>query len=326
MQKDWQILLKEALTSPTELILQLELDPQLIPAAEQAAQYFPLRIPRGFLARIKKGDPNDPLLRQILPLAVEQQPMIGYSHDPLNEQASNPCSGLLHKYAGRVLVTLTSACAIHCRYCFRRYFPYANNRAGGAAWQAILDYIQADTTIEEVIFSGGDPLLAQDAYWKRCLDELEQIAHVQTLRIHTRTPIVLPERITDDFVQILTATRFQVVMVFHTNHAQELDVSVASAVQCLRQAGITLLNQAVLLRGVNDNASTLIELSQALFRCGILPYYLHQLDKVQGAQHFAVDKETARCLITALQEHLPGYLVPKFVYEKAGARSKQPVF
>jgi L-lysine 2,3-aminomutase len=326
MQKDWQTLLKEALTSPAELILKLDLDPKLIPAAEQAAQHFPLRIPRGFLTRIKKGDPNDPLLRQILPLSLEQQQSVGYSHDPLEEQASNPCPGLLHKYTGRVLVTLTSACAIHCRYCFRRYFPYANNRAGGAAWQAILDYIQADTTIEEVIFSGGDPLLAQDAYWQRCLDDLAQIAHVQILRIHTRTPIVLPERITAEFIKVLTSTRFQVVMVFHINHAQELDSSVISAVQRLRQTDITLLNQAVLLRGVNDQAAVLIELSQALFRCGILPYYLHQLDKVQGTEHFAVDKEKARHLVTTLQESLPGYLVPKFVYEKAGARSKQLVF
>lgn len=326
MQKDWQTLLKEAMTSPAELITQPDLDPKLIPAAEQVAQQFPLRIPRGFVARIKKGDLTDPLLRQILPLEEEQFLSPGYSVDPLNEQASNPHSGLLHKYTGRVLITLTGACAIHCRYCFRRHFPYAHNRAGGAAWQTILDYINADTTIQEVILSGGDPLLAHDAYLSRCIDDLERISHVQTLRIHTRTPIVLPERITQDLVARLMSARFKVVMVFHTNHAQELDSHVASAVKRLHAASITLLNQAVLLRGVNDTVAALVELSQALFHLGILPYYLHQLDKVQGAHHFAVEEDKARVLMTALQDSLPGYLVPKFVYEKAGARSKQAVF
>jgi L-lysine 2,3-aminomutase len=325
MQKNWQSLLKEVITDPAILLDQLELDSRLLPAAQRVAKLFSLRVPIGFLARMKKGDPDDPLLQQVLPLAAEEIVSVGFSHDPLQEHAVNPLPGLLHKYHGRVLLTITGACAINCRYCFRRHFPYTENIAGGKAWQNILEYIAADASIREVIFSGGDPLLAPDHYLKRCLDDLADIAHVNSLRIHSRLPIVLPERISTEFLNWFTSTRLQTVLVTHSNHANECDDSVKQAIENLRQRKIMVLNQAVLLKGVNDNAEALINLSQRLFECGILPYYLHCLDKVQGAAHFAVDEEKARQLMTTLREKLPGYLVPKCVYEQAGAHSKLPI-
>ena len=325
MQKNWQTLLKEVITDPAELLDRLALSPNLLPAAQRVAKLFPLRVPIGFLARMKKGDPDDPLLQQVLPLAAEEIVSVGFSHDPLQEHAVNPLPGLLHKYHGRVLLTITGACAINCRYCFRRHFPYTENIAGGKAWQAILAYIKADTSINEVIFSGGDPLLAPDHYLKKCADDLADITHVNSLRIHSRLPIVLPERISTEFLNWFTGTRLQPVLVTHSNHANELDDSVKYAIKNLRQRKIMVLNQTVLLKGVNDNAEALINLSQRLFECGILPYYLHCLDKVQGAAHFVVDEEKAKQLMTTLREKLPGYLVPKCVYEQGGAHSKLPI-
>jgi L-lysine 2,3-aminomutase len=324
MQKNWQTLLKEVITDPAELFDKLELNSNLLPAAQRAAKLFPLRVPLGFVARMQKGNPADPLLQQVLPLAAEEITTAGFSQDPLQEQAVNPVPGLLHKYHGRVLLTMTGACAINCRYCFRRHFPYAENIPGSKAWQAILAYIQADTSINEVIFSGGDPLLANDHYLRKCADDLAAIAHVNILRIHSRLPIVLPERITNDFLNWFSSTRLQTILVTHSNHANELDDSVQYAIEKLRARKICVLNQAVLLKGVNDNLEALVNLSQGLFACGILPYYLHVLDKVQGAAHFAVSEEKAKQLMTALRERLPGYLVPKCVYEEAGAKSKLP--
>jgi L-lysine 2,3-aminomutase len=325
MQKNWQTLLKEVITDPAELLDKLELNSSFLPAAQRAAKLFPLRVPVGFLARMRKACPDDPLLQQVLPLAAEEVISIGFSHDPLQEHTVNPLPGLLHKYHGRVLLTITGACAINCRYCFRRHFPYAENISGGKAWQDILAYIKADTSISEVILSGGDPLLANDHYLGKCTDDLADIAHVNILRIHSRLPIVLPERITNDFLNWFSNTRLQTILVTHSNHANELDDSVQQAIEKLRARKIIVLNQAVLLKGVNDNVEALINLSQRLFACGILPYYLHLLDKVQGAAHFAVSEEKAKQLMTVLREKLPGYLVPKCVYEQGGAASKLPV-
>ena len=321
-QKNWQCLLKEVITDPVELFKQLAIDPRLLPAAQRVAQLFPLRVPAGFVARMQKANPSDPLLQQVLPLAAEEIEAPGFSADPLQEQSAKPLAGLLHKYSGRVLLTLTGACAVNCRYCFRRHFPYSENIPAGEAWQSILHYIGADSSLVEVILSGGDPLLANDHYLKKCIADLDAIPHLKILRIHSRLPIVLPERITTDLLDILSATRLQTVMVTHSNHANELDASVHAAMHRLRQRNIPLLNQSVLLKGVNDTLEALSDLSYRLFEFGILPYYVHVLDKVQGAAHFAVDEHQAKQLCIALREKLPGYLVPRLVYEQAGAKSK----
>ncbi|WP_218814956.1 EF-P beta-lysylation protein EpmB [Rickettsiella endosymbiont of Dermanyssus gallinae] len=326
MQQNWQSALKDVITSPAELLEVLALNPCLLSAAEQSAKLFPLRVPRGFVSRIQKGNPDDPLLRQILPLAEEEIIVPGFTQDPLNEKSTNPIPGLLHKYNGRVLILLAGACAINCRYCFRRHFPYQENISGGKSWTAILDYIAADPSIYEVIFSGGDPLLANDKYLEKCMHDLAAIPHVKTLRIHSRLPIVLPQRITLDLANVLTATRLQAVMVIHCNHANELDDSVAMAIDHLLQKKIIVLNQSVLLRGVNDAVQTLIELSQRLFEIGVLPYYLNLLDKVQGAAHFALSEEKAKTLVKGMREKLSGYLVPNLVKEQAGAAFKLPLF
>lgn len=326
MQKNWQTSLRKVITDPAELLEKLELEASFLPAARRVAKLFPLRVTTDFVARMQKGNPVDPLLQQVLPLAAEEIITAGFSQDPLLEKSVNPLPGLLHKYHGRVLVTITGACAINCRYCFRRHFPYAENIAGGEAWQEILAYIKANTSIREVILSGGDPLLANDCYLGQCANDLADIAHVNILRIHSRLPIVLPERIIGtDFLNWMSETRLQTILVTHSNHANELDSSVQRAIDSLRQRKIAVLNQAVLLRGINDNLEALVNLNQRLFACGILPYYLHLLDKVQGAAHFAVSDIKAKQLITALREKLPGYLVPKCVYEQAGALSKLPV-
>lgn len=320
--KNWQVLLKEVISDPVELFKQLAIDPQLLPAAQRVAQLFPLRVPAGFVARMQKANPYDPLLQQVLPLAAEEIKTPGFSPDPLQEQSARPFPGLLHKYSGRVLLTLTGACAVNCRYCFRRHFPYLENIPGGKAWQSILTYIGADPSLVEVILSGGDPLLANDNYLRKCIEDLAAIPHLKILRIHSRLPIVLPERITTDLLDCLSATRLQAVVVTHSNHANELDTSVQTAMDRLRQRNIPLLNQAVLLKGINDTLAALSDLSYRLFELGILPYYVHVLDKVQGAAHFAVDELQAKQLWIALREKLPGYLVPRLVYEQSGAKSK----
>ncbi|BBB15073.1 lysine 2 3-aminomutase [Candidatus Rickettsiella viridis] len=326
MQQNWQSALKDVITSPAELLDVLGLNSSLLSAAERSAKLFPLRVPRGFVSRMQKGNPDDPLLRQILPLVEEETIVPGFSPDPLNETSTNPIPGLLHKYNGRVLILVAGACAINCRYCFRRHFPYQENISGGKSWAAILDYIAADPSIYEVIFSGGDPLLANDKYLEKCIHDLAAIAHLKTLRIHSRLPIVLPQRITADFATILTATHLQAIMVIHCNHANELDDSVAIAIDYLRQKKIVVLNQSVLLRGVNDSVQTLIELSQRLFALGVLPYYLNLLDKVQGAAHFEVNEKHAKSLVKGMREKLSGYLVPRLVKEQAGAAFKLPLF
>lgn len=323
--QSWQAALASVITEPRELLQLLELDLALLPAAEQVAKQFPLRVPRGFVARMKKGDVTDPLLRQVLPIGAELQTQSGFVLDPLAEKAVNPLPGLLHKYHGRVLLTVVGACAINCRYCFRRHFPYSENNPGKQGWEAVLNYIAADSTISEVIFSGGDPLLARDEYLAELSARIATIAHVKTLRIHTRVPIVIPERITSAFLQWFSNSRLRPVLVVHCNHAQEINAEVVTAMQELKRHGVTLLNQAVLLEGINDSVSTLINLSTACFNAGILPYYLHVLDRVQGAAHFEVAETTALQLLSEVRRQLPGYLVPTLVREQADMPAKIPL-
>ncbi|HLB42808.1 MAG TPA: EF-P beta-lysylation protein EpmB [Gammaproteobacteria bacterium] len=318
----WQEALSNAITDPKELFALLDLDPELMKGTDAAIQQFPLKVPRGFVARMQKGNPHDPLLKQVLPLGIESNLVPGFDINPLLETAANPIPGLLHKYHGRVLVMLTSACGIHCRYCFRRHFPYTENITGRIGWEKIFAYIRQDSNINEVILSGGDPLAASDQLLKSFTDELIRISQIKRLRIHTRLAVVLPERITDGFIKWITQLPFDKVLVIHVNHPNEINADVMRALKCLQQAGITLLNQSVLLKDVNDHAKTLIELSETLFTAGVLPYYLHILDKVQGAAHFNIDLNRARELHAELCHQLPGYLVPKLVREEPGKLSK----
>lgn len=320
---DWQQELIHAVTDPLELCRLLDLNPETLTLAGKALTSFPLKVPRGFIARMEKGNPADPLLLQVLPLSAEDQPQEGYSADPLGEDKVNPVPGLLHKYQGRVLLTLTGICAVNCRYCFRRHFPYAENNPSQQDWKAALAYIQADPTISEVILSGGDPLLWNDRRLQSLSDQLNAMPQVKRLRIHSRIPIVLPERISEEFLAWLRDLKQQAVLVTHSNHPREINGAVMEAMQSLKSVGVILLNQAVLLKGVNDDLTTQIALSEALFEAGILPYYLHILDRVQGTAHFEVDLEQAKKLYRDLSHHLPGYLLPKLSQEIAGLAAKQ---
>lgn len=316
----WQKILTQGFSSSAELLTYLNLPvPNHLDAVEQQ---FKTRVPRGFAALMEPGNPHDPLLLQVLAQSQELDPREGFVVDPLQEAQANPVTGLLHKYQGRVLLTLTGSCAINCRYCFRRHFPYQENNPGRQGWYKALDYIAADASIHEVILSGGDPLLVKDEVLMSLLLRLETIPHVKTLRIHSRIPVVLPERVTSELLQVLTDSRLQLVIVLHSNHPRELDTRVESACQALRQIGCYVLNQSVLLAGVNDQADTLQALSQRLFQLGVLPYYLHVLDKVQGSAHFEVSLPRAQEIYAQLQCLLPGYLVPKLVREQAGKAHK----
>lgn len=319
---NWQIEMANLVTQPRDLLQLLNLHMALLPAAEAAAAKFPLRVPRRFLERVQKGDINDPLLMQILPIHAELQPVAGYVSDPLGEASANPISGVLHKYHGRVLVTLTSACAVHCRYCFRREFPYDQNNPGTRGWDAIYNYLHSDETISEVILSGGDPLSVPDRLLQQFTDKLAHVPHIKRLRIHSRLPIVLPERITDEFVAWLRSLKWNSTLVIHANHPNEINQDVISAIKMLRACDTTILNQSVLLKGVNDHPDCLIALSEKLFAAGVLPYYLHVLDKVNGASHFDVSREKAHAIYREMQKRLPGYLLPKLATEEPGKPSK----
>ena len=318
----WQRSLQDAVTDPAELLRLLELDPGLLPAAQRAAALFPLRVPRGYLGRMRRGDPQDPLLRQVLPLAAELQEQPGFSHDAVGDLASTRGAGVLHKYQGRALLITTGACAVHCRYCFRRHFPYSEHSALRGGWQPALERIAADPAIDEVILSGGDPLSLSDTRLAALAGQLEALPQLRRLRIHTRQPIVLPERVDRELLAWLGRGRLRKIVVLHANHARELDHAVAAAIAALATSGAVLLNQSVLLRGVNDAVATLRALSERLFECGVLPYYLHLLDRVQGAAHFEVPEHEARVLHRALAAELPGYLVPRLVREEQGQPSK----
>jgi EF-P beta-lysylation protein EpmB len=284
-----------------------------------------MRVPRAYARRMRRGDPADPLLRQVLPLAAEREQTPGFSSDPVGEHAARRGAGVLHKYRGRALLITTGACAVHCRYCFRRHFPYTEAHAADNEWEDAVKVIAGDTTLREVILSGGDPLTLTTNRLARLVHKLEAIPHVSRLRLHTRLPIVLPARVEDSLLELLARGRLKSVLVVHANHPNEIDDEVAAALARLAGAGIALFNQAVLLRGVNDDAAALTELSEVLFEAGVTPYYLHLLDRVQGAAHFEVDIDTARALHRQLRENLPGYLVPQLVQEVAGEPFKQPV-
>ena len=325
MTTRWQTDMAEAVRDPRELLALLDLGPEWLEPARRAAAVFPLRVPRAFLSRIAKGDPADPLLRQVLPMGEELDVVPGYVRDPVGDMPSVAAKGLLHKYQGRVLLITTGACGVHCRYCFRRHFPYSEENARSGEWQEALDYLRGDATINEVILSGGDPLALGDERLAGLARSLQDIPHIRRLRIHTRQPVVLPSRVDESLLSWLQACRLQKVVVLHANHAREIDAAVAEACSRLRDAGATLLNQTVLLRGVNDSAETLSELSEALFAAQVLPYYLNLLDPVAGAAHFDVPEAEALRLMEELRGRLPGYLVPRLVREVPGAPSKMPV-
>ena len=318
----WKQQLKQVVHTPELLIELLALPKDCLSAAKRAAALFPLRVPRGFIARMKTGDLQDPLLRQVLPLGDEEEIKVGFSMDPNREIQFNPLSGVLHKYVGRVLLLVTGACPINCRFCFRRHFPYADNNPSRAQWQQALDYIASDPSIHEVILSGGEPLLADDFYLFELLERIEAISSVTTVRFHTRMPIMIPERITQELGMMLSKSRLNKVVVLHCNHANEIDHKVKQAFSQLKAANVTILNQSVLLKGVNDHLETLITLNQTLFNSGVLPYYLHRLDRTQGTAHFDIPYEKAQILWEGLRDNLPGYLVPRFVVEEAGKASK----
>lgn len=325
LQARWQTQLARAIRDPRELCRRLGLDETWWPGAERGHALFEVRVPEAYLARIRPGDPADPLLRQVLPLAEEALPTPGYVADPLEEAEHAPAPGLIHKYAGRVLLIASPACAVNCRYCFRRHFPYAEHRAPDPDFDAALDYVAADPSISEVILSGGDPLSLPDAKLERLARRLEGIAHVERLRIHTRLPVVLPSRVDDRLLAWLTSTRLRPVMVLHVNHPREIDDKVGACARRLHRAGVPLLNQSVLLRGINDSVEIQRDLSERLFSVHVMPYYLHITDRVEGAAHFAVEEETAKGLIWSLSQQLPGYLIPRLVREDPGAAAKTPI-
>jgi EF-P beta-lysylation protein EpmB len=318
--------LTQTITKPEALIDALGLDAHLLPGARAANESFALRVPAPYLSRIRPGDPNDPLLRQILPLREELEDQPGYVSDPLEEGAARRAPGLLQKYSGRALLITTAACAIHCRYCFRREYPYAEQVSeDGARWSAALDEIANDPGIEEVILSGGDPLSLSNARLTQLTDALAAMPHVKRIRVHTRQPVVLPARVDEGLRDWIAGIRQPVVFVLHVNHSNEIDDDVRAACARLRGAGAMLLNQSVLLAGVNDDVDTLQRLSVTLMDAGVLPYYLHLPDRVRGTAHFDVAEKRAKGLVAALTARLSGYLVPRLVREIPGAPSKTAV-
>lgn len=324
-REDWLSQLADVITDPDELLrlLKIDADENLL-AGRDAKRLFPLRVPRAFAARMKPGDPNDPLLKQVLTSQQEFVAAPGFSTDPLEEQHS-VVPGLLHKYRNRALLLVKGGCAVNCRYCFRRHFPYADNQGNKRNWQVALDYIAAHPELDEIIFSGGDPLMAKDHELAWLMDALEAIPHLKRLRIHSRLPIVIPARITEALTERFARSSLQILLVNHINHTQEIDEAFRQAMRKLKLAGVTLLNQSVLLRDVNDNAQTLANLSNALFDAGVMPYYLHVLDKVQGAAHYMVSDDEARAIMRELLTLVSGYMVPKLAREIGGAPSKTPL-
>ncbi|HET6805842.1 MAG TPA: EF-P beta-lysylation protein EpmB [Frateuria sp.] len=321
---DWRELWREAFTDAGELLAAVGLA-HLAEHLPPGNAGFALRVPRGFVARIRPGDPRDPLLLQVLPQLAEQEQVPGFVADAVGDLAAREAQGVLHKYQGRALLIASGSCAINCRYCFRRHFPYGEEIAAAGQWKDALAHVRADPTISELILSGGDPLALATSKLEELGRGLADLPRVTRLRIHTRLPVVLPERIDAPFLAWLEALPLQKVVVLHANHANEFDPAVDAACAALRRAGATLLNQSVLLRGINDEAGTLAALSERLFAAGVLPYYLHQLDRVQGAAHFEVDDACALALVEGMRRRLPGYLVPRLVREVAGDASKRPL-
>ncbi|EGA69855.1 lysine 2,3-aminomutase [Vibrio sinaloensis DSM 21326] len=324
VEQNWLQQLANGISDPAKLLEQLEIDPTPWQQGFEARQLFAQRVPQSFVDRMEKGNPFDPLLRQVLPLSEEFDVKQGYSNDPLLEQ-DNAIPGLLHKYRNRALMIVKGGCAINCRYCFRRHFPYQENKGSKAVWQQSLDYVQQQPEINEVILSGGDPLMAKDDELRWLVERIADIKHIKRIRIHSRLPVVIPARITDELLEIFSTTRLQVVMVTHVNHAQEINHELRLATARLKLAGITLLNQGVMLKGVNDSIEAQVALSEALFDANILPYYIHVLDKVQGAAHFYISDHEAKRIMAGLLERVSGYLVPTLTREIGGRSSKTPL-
>ncbi|KGI77985.1 EF-P beta-lysylation protein EpmB [Oleiagrimonas soli] len=322
--EDWRRHWRASVTDARELLALLDLHAlaDSLPADDAG---FAVRVPRGFVARMRPGDPRDPLLLQVLPQLAETAPAPGYTTDAVGDMDARAAHGVLHKYHGRALLIASGACAINCRYCFRRHFPYGEEIAAAAGWREALAYLQTHPDVEELILSGGDPLALSTAKLAELTERLRELPHVRRLRLHTRLPVVLPERIDDALLRWLDGIDLQKVVILHANHAQELDAHVEAACRRLRDAGVTLLNQSVLLRGVNDDGDALCALSSRLFACGVLPYYLHQLDRVQGAAHFEVDDARALDLVTHMRDRLPGFLLPRLVREVAGDPAKRAI-
>ncbi|HIQ34793.1 MULTISPECIES: EF-P beta-lysylation protein EpmB [Acinetobacter] len=326
-EQNWQSQLSDLITDPLELLNLLELSTdQLLSGAILASEQFKLRVPRAFVGKMNIRDPLDPLLLQVLPHHLELEDYPEFVTDPLGEEAANQMAGVLHKYQSRFLLTLTGACAIHCRYCFRRHFPYQENLPKNDDWENIKQYIEQNPHINEVILSGGDPLTLNNRKIALWLERLASLPEIKILRIHSRVPIVIPNRIDDELISILKNSRLRIVVVVHSNHAAELDDFTCSKLLQLSLHHITVLNQAVLLKGVNDSAETLNELSLRLFDARVMPYYLHVLDKVKGAQHFDLDSSKIDQIYSDVLASLPGYLVPKLVREIAGEKNKTPLF
>ncbi|QNH50241.1 EF-P beta-lysylation protein EpmB [Acinetobacter venetianus] len=326
-EQNWQSQLSDLITDPLELLNLLELSTdQLLSGAILASEQFKLRVPRAFVGKMNIRDPLDPLLLQVLPHHLELEDHPEFVTDPLGEEAANQMAGVLHKYQSRFLLTLTGACAIHCRYCFRRHFPYQENLPKNDDWENIKQYIEQNPYINEVILSGGDPLTLNNRKIALWLERLASLPQIKILRIHSRVPIVIPNRIDDELISILKNSRLRIVVVIHSNHAAELDDFTCSKLLQLSLHHITVLNQAVLLKGVNDSAETLNELSLRLFDARVMPYYLHVLDKVKGAQHFDLDSSKIDQIYSDVLASLPGYLVPKLVREIAGEKNKTPLF
>lgn len=321
----WQDELRQSVRDPGLLLEKLSIPAQSIESATASLSSFPVLVPLDYVERMRTRDPDDPLLLQVFPAVSEDYNHPEFLYDPVGDLQTQTVPGVLHKYHGRVLLVTTGACAIHCRYCFRQHFPYSEANAAQANWQAALNYIREDNSVREVILSGGDPLTLTDDKLQALFLQLEQIPHLKRLRIHTRTPVILPSRITDTLIKALSGNRLLPVVVLHCNHPNELSPKVIKALQKFKGSGITLLNQSVLLNKVNDHSDTLTELSELLFDSGVLPYYLSMMDKVQGAAHFVVSDARALEIMRDLRSQLPGYLVPKLVREVAGAPYKMPL-
>ncbi len=323
MTRDWQQALAQAVTHIDELCARVGVDSATLNMAKSAdTQAFPLRVPESFIERMVPGKADDPLLLQVLPQARESVATPGYGPDPLEEADQNPVPGVLHKYRSRILVMPTGACAVHCRYCFRRHFPYQERGLSGQHWSNILDYIQKHPDVNEVIFSGGDPLLVSDTVLVRYFNELASLPQLKRIRLHTRIPIVLPERLTRDFFSICESAPLPLIMMIHSNHPQELSPALIKRLKTLSQTGIQLYNQTVLLKGINDDPSVLAELSERLWEAKVQPYYLHLLDAVEGAQHFDLSVGKAKDIHRELRALLPGFLVPTLVREEPHATAK----
>jgi EF-P beta-lysylation protein EpmB len=320
----WQEEIATAVTDPAELLNLLNLPISLLPAARKAAQRFGLKVPRNVIKLMQPSNINDPLLQQILPIDKELLDTPGFDDDPVGDQIAVTIPGVLNKYPKRTLLIVTSACAIHCRYCMRKEFPYTKHHITTHSWQAIVTYIQQNTNINEIILSGGDPLTLSDRRLHELITALAKISHLQRLRIHTRLPILIPQRITHQLLQILQQTRLTTSIVVHVNHPNELALNTVTAMQRLRDV-VTILNQSVLLQGINDNVDTLVTLSERLFDAGVLPYYIHLLDRVRGTAHFEVTLPVAKVLIESMRQQLPGYLVPRLVREEPGTMAKSVI-